>query len=92
VVRYQNGLFLPEAGIASLDKMAQEQRAREVFLDLLARFTRENRNVGVKTGTSYAPALFAREEEAKKLGLTSKALEAAMRQLFKDENLERAIR
>jgi RecA-family ATPase len=87
VVRYQNGLFLPVAGVASLDKMAQEQRAEEVFLDLLARFTRENRNVGVKTGTSYAPALFAREDEAKKLGLTSKALEAAMRRLFKDEKV-----
>jgi RecA-family ATPase len=87
VVRYQNGLFLPVAGVASIDKMAQERRAEDVFLDLLARFTRENRNVGVKTGTSYAPALFAREEEARKLGLTSKALEAAMRRLFKTETI-----
>jgi RecA-family ATPase len=87
VVRYQNGLFLPVAGAASLDKLAQEQRAMEVFSSLLARFTRENRNVGASVGASYAPALFAREEEAKKLGLTSKQLEAAMRQLFKDEKI-----
>jgi RecA-family ATPase len=87
VVRYQNGLFLPVAGVNSIDKMAQEQRAVEVFLNLLARFTRENRKVGDKPGISYAPALFAREEEAKKLGLTSKALEAAMRQLFKDQKI-----
>jgi RecA-family ATPase len=83
VVRYQNGLFLPVQGVASLDKLAQERRAEDVFLDLLARFTRENRTVGAKSGTSYAPALFAREDEAKKLALSGKALEAAMRRLFK---------
>jgi RecA-family ATPase len=87
VVRYQNGLFLPVAGVSSLDKMAQERKAEDVFLDLLARLTRENRNVGAKSGTSYAPALFAREDEAKRLGLSSKALEAAMRRLFKDEKI-----
>jgi RecA-family ATPase len=87
VVRYQNGLFLPVTGVSSLDKMAQEHRAEEIFLDLLARFTYENRTVGAKPGTSYAPALFAREDEAKKLGLSSKALEAAMRRLFKDQKI-----
>jgi hypothetical protein len=75
------------AGVASLDKLAQEQRAVEVFLNLLARFARENRNVGANVGATYAPALFAREEEAKKLCLTSKQLEVAMRQLFKDEKI-----
>jgi RecA-family ATPase len=87
VVRYQNGLFLPVQGVASLDKLAQERRAEDVFLDLLARFTRENRTVGAKSGTSYAPALFAREDEAKKLALSGKALEAAMRRLFKAEKI-----
>jgi hypothetical protein len=68
VVRYQNGLFLPVAGAASLDKLAQEQRAVEVFI------TRENRNVGASVGASYAPALFAREEEAKKARADQQAI------------------
>jgi RecA-family ATPase len=80
-LKYQNGLFLPLPGVASLDKMAQEAKADDVFLELLRRFTRENRNASDKTGTTYAPALFAREDEAKKAGLTSKQLEAAMRRL-----------
>jgi RecA-family ATPase len=90
MLRYRDGMFLPVAGTnggGSLDKLAQERRAEDMFLDLLARFTRENRNVGHRPGTSYAPALFAREEEAKKLVLSSKALEAAMRRLFKDEKI-----
>jgi RecA-family ATPase len=88
-LRYANGLFLPVAGTSSgsLDKMAQERRAEDVFLDLLARFTRDNRTVGAKPGTSYAPALFAREEEAKRLALSSKALEAAMRRLFSAQKI-----
>jgi RecA-family ATPase len=84
VLRYQNGLFLPVPGIASLDKVAKEARANEVFVELVRRFTRENRNVSDKTGTNYAPALFAREEEAKQAALNSKAFEAAMRRLFKN--------
>jgi RecA-family ATPase len=83
VVRYQNGLFVPLPGMASLDKAAQEAKADQIFLDLLARFTTENRNVSHKKGPTYAPSVFAREEEAKRGGITGKALEAAMRRLFK---------
>jgi RecA-family ATPase len=82
VVRYNNGLFLPVPGVGSLDRAAQEMKADEIFLDLLYRFTKENRNVGTSSSRNYAPALFAREDEAKHAGITSKALEAAMRRLF----------
>jgi RecA-family ATPase len=70
---------LPLPGVTSLDKLSQEVRADDAFLDLLRRFTRENRNIGDKPGTSYAPAKFAKEEEAKKAGLNGKQFEAAMR-------------
>jgi RecA-family ATPase len=81
VLRYQGGLFLPEGGISSLDKVAKEQRADEVFLALLARYERESRNVSEKrTSHNYAPANFCKEGEAK--GLRKEHLEAAMRRLF----------
>jgi RecA-family ATPase len=83
VLRYTNGLFLPLPGVASLDRAAAEMRADDLFLDLLRRFTKENRTVGDKTGINYAPALCAREDEAKRLGISSKAFEDAMRRLFK---------
>src|SRR5262249_46376793 len=81
------GLFLPLPGVTSLDRAAQEARADEVFIDLLRRFTNENRNASDKKGPSYAPALFAREEEAKKAGVNSKALDAAMVRLFKGQKI-----
>jgi RecA-family ATPase len=82
VLRYRNGLFLPLPGVASLDKLAQEAKADDVFLDLLRRFAKDNRNVSDKASPTYAPALFAKEDEAKKAGLNRKQLEAAMRRLF----------
>jgi RecA-family ATPase len=82
VLRYQGGLFLPEAGVSSLDRAALEQVAEHVFLDLLKRFTTANRKVSDRAGTNYAPAIFAREAEAKLAMLTSKSLEGAMRRLF----------
>ena len=65
-----------------MDRAAREVKADEVFLELLARFTKQNRYVSDKTGTSYAPALFAKEDAAKTLGLTSHNLASAMRRLF----------
>jgi hypothetical protein len=51
-------------------------------MNLLDRFTREGRNVTDKKGTSYAPACFAKEQEAKGLNLNNKMLENAMLRLF----------
>jgi RecA-family ATPase len=87
VLRYQNGLFLPVPGISSLERAAQEQTAENAFLDLLKRFTAANRKVSDRAGPGYAPAAFAREDEAKRAMLTSKDLEAAMRRLFKAEKI-----
>jgi RecA-family ATPase len=83
VLQYQNGMFLPVPGTTSLDKMAQDAKAENIFIDLLSRLTRENRNVSDKAGPTYAPAIFAKEDEAKRARLNSRTLEAAMRRLFK---------
>ena len=87
IVRYDRGLFLPLPGVTSLDKLAQERKAEDVFLDLLGRFTRANRFVGDKPSSNYAPALFAREDEAKRHALSKKVLEAAMRRLFQAKKI-----
>jgi RecA-family ATPase len=86
LLRWSNGLFLPIGG-ADLDQVAREAIAQEVFLTLLKRFHGTNRNVGVNRGTTYAPALFAKEDEARRAGLTGKNLETAMRQLFKNQKI-----
>lgn len=91
VLRYRNGVFVPEMRGGSVDPQVTEQRAGEVFLNLLARFTASGRNVTDKTGTSYAPALFAREREAKAVNLNSKALATAMLALFHEGRIRMVI-
>ena len=83
VVRYEGGLYLPVPGRSSLDQAAQQDLADEIFLDLLRRFTKENRFVSSKPSSAYAPAIFAREAEATRETITGKMFEAAMRRLFK---------
>jgi RecA-family ATPase len=88
VLRYQRGLFLPEGGVTNLDKLARAAAAEEAFLDLLRRFTGQNRNVSdKKTANNYAPSAFAKEDEAKKHRLKKADLEGAMRQLFKADKI-----
>ena len=83
VLRYQDGMFLPVPGISSLDQAAQEAQADEIFVELIKRFTHEGRRAGVNPGKNYAPALFAKEDEAKRAMVNSRMLEGAMRRLFK---------
>jgi RecA-family ATPase len=87
IVRYQNGIFLPVPGMASLEKVARDAKAEEIFLDLLQRFTSDNRRVSDRKSPTYAPALFARENIAVKAGITSNDFAAAMRRLFEAKKI-----
>ena len=81
VLRYQHGLFLPEAGVSDLDKAARSAKAEDVFMDLLRRFSGQARNVSDKsTAPNYAPTAFAKEDEAKKYRLKKHDMEQAMRE------------
>jgi len=83
VLRYQRGLFLPEGGTSSLDKMAREQKADEQFLELLRQFAGQGRNVSDKQNApNYAPTAFAEDAEAKRQGLRKADFKAAMLRLF----------
>jgi RecA-family ATPase len=82
-LRYQHGLFLPEPGTSSLDKLARGQKAEETFLALLTRYEREGRNVSDKpSSNACAPAVFSKEKEARSVGLRREDLADAMRRLF----------
>ncbi|MEH2546653.1 RecA-family ATPase [Bradyrhizobium sp. AZCC 2262] len=83
VLRYQRGLFLPEGGASSLDKLARETKAEEVFLDLLRRFTGQGRNVSATpTAPNYAPTAFADDPDAKRHAFRKADLKDAMARLF----------
>jgi RecA-family ATPase len=86
-VRWKAGVFVIEPKAGSLEKLADDAKANDLFLQLLARFERQGRNVGASKGTSYAPALFADEPEAKSAGLNSKTLAETMRRLFAENRI-----
>jgi hypothetical protein len=94
-VRWKDGLFLPVAGVSSLERLAAEQKAEQLFLTLLDRFTRQGRNTCEKpSAPTYAPTLFAKESEARELGIRKADFEGAVRRLFfcSRENLPRTLR
>jgi hypothetical protein len=83
-----NELFLPERGVSSLEKAAQEMRAEEMFIELLRLYQGAGRNVShSKTANNFAPATFANEPEAKKSQIRRKDFEAAMIRLFSKNRL-----
>jgi hypothetical protein len=82
-LRWQNGVYVPVAGIGSLDKMAKEQNADRLFVALLDRFNDQGRNVSEKAASkNYAPTVFGKEADAKQHGIRKADLEDAMRRLF----------
>jgi RecA-family ATPase len=83
VLCYQCGLFLPEAGLSSLDKVARESKVDEVFLALLRRFTDQNRNVSLKvSANSYAPREFVTTDLAKQHSIKTAELAQSMERLL----------
>src|SRR5262249_32248789 len=84
LLRWKNGVYAPEPHAGSLDQIAADAKMDKLFMDLLMRFAMQGRHVSDKKGTTFAPALFADEQEAKEVKATNKALADAMRRLFKD--------
>jgi RecA-family ATPase len=88
VLRYSDGLFLPERSMSGLEKVAQHTKADEAFIDLLKRFADEGRNVSHNANAkTYGPTAFATETEAKKHQLRKADFEAAMRRLFEAKKI-----
>jgi RecA-family ATPase len=83
-LRWKDGLFLPVAGMNSLERLAREQNVEETFLKLLDRSIEQGRNVSdKKTANTFAPSRFAAEPEAKTKHVTKKELADAMERLFR---------
>jgi hypothetical protein len=82
LVRWKDGVYVVVTGQGTLEKLAAEQNVDHLFIKLLRRFTAQGRNVSDKTGTSYAPALFAKQAEAKDPKTTGKQFAESMERLF----------
>ena len=83
ILRYQNGLFLPEAGISNLDKLVREARVEEIFIAGLGRVIQQGRDAIVgENSPEFGPTLIAELPEAKKERVRKKDLVDAMNRLL----------
>jgi RecA-family ATPase len=82
VLRYdkEKGMFLPVPGVSNIENLRSDAEAEDVFLKCLDERAKQKRRVSDKTGTSYAPAIFAEMALGKPIG--KEALKAAMARLF----------
>jgi RecA-family ATPase len=82
LLRWKNGVFVPEPSQGTIEKAVADRKAEDVFLVLLHRFTEQCISLSNKSGKAYAPALFAKEPEAKAAKVPKAALVEAMGRLF----------
>jgi RecA-family ATPase len=88
VVRWQEGVFVPAAGNSATDesKENREARAEDTFLRLLRRYNTENRPVNANSGISYAPTLFAKDDDRQ--GLRKDDFKGAMNRLLRGTRIK----
>jgi RecA-family ATPase len=83
VLRYQRGLFLPVAGLSSLDRLAREAKVEEVFMAVLKQFAEQGRNVSdAAKSPNNAPTKFAATAAAKEHRISRAEMQDAMNRLF----------
>jgi RecA-family ATPase len=86
-VRYRDGVFVPLSG-GEANAAERLDRAKVVFLTILARYNLAGVRVNTKSGHSYAPAAFAAEVEARRERLTKDVLRQAMMALLVERKIE----
>jgi RecA-family ATPase len=83
LVRYQGGLFLPERGVFSLDKLAREAAVDEAFLSGLRMLAQQGRDpIEGKSSTQYGPSLIADLPAIKAQGIRKRELELSKERLL----------
>lgn len=78
-------MFLPVQGTSHIEKLRSDADAEEVFLKCLDDLAKQGRRVSDKTGTNYAPAIFAETPLGKTIG--NRALKDAMLRLFDSDKI-----
>jgi RecA-family ATPase len=86
-VEWKQGVFVLADGqkAGGIDKIAREAKAERIFLDLLAQFESQERDVSPNRGPSFAPTEFAKHPDAD--GVTKRTFELAMSRLLKAKRI-----
>jgi RecA-family ATPase len=82
VLRWRDGVYVPEPREGTLEQLATEAKIDNLFLDLLHRFAEQKRNVSPSRSPTHAPSVFADQKEAKEAKIKAKAFAEAMERLL----------
>jgi RecA-family ATPase len=86
VLRYRNGLFLPERGMSNLDKAAREAEVEDAFISIGKKLDSRGQELSpAQTSHSYGPTIIAKQPEAK--GIKKAELVAAFDRLLDKKRL-----
>jgi hypothetical protein len=81
VLRYRNGVFVPEPSMSILERAAREQAVDDAFLAVLGKLIASNRPVNPSpNAANYAPTVIAGDPDGKAHG--RKDYQAAMERLL----------
>jgi RecA-family ATPase len=87
VLRYQRGLFLPEAGMSSLERAEREAMVDDALLSIGKRLQSRGQELSpAQTSHSYAPTIIAKQPEAR--GIKKSELAAALERLLERRTIE----
>jgi RecA-family ATPase len=84
-LRWRNGAFILDGPAGGFDKLAAHAKADRVFLDLLAEFRAQSRDVSPNRSPTFAPTSFEKHPRAE--GLTKKTFEGAMERLLASKQI-----
>ena len=84
-LRWSNGSFILDGSARGFDKLAAEAKAERVFLDLLALFTAQGRDVSPKPSSTHAPSVFAKHPDNS--GVSKADLARSMERLLKRKEI-----
>ena len=79
-LRWSKGCFVRETPAGGFDKLVADTKAERVFLDLLAAFQSQDRDVSPKQSITYAPSVFEKHPNSE--GVTKRTFAAAMERLL----------
>jgi RecA-family ATPase len=88
VLRWRDGVYVPEPREGTLEQVAADAQVDNLFLDLLRRFASQKRNVSPSRSPTYAPSVFADQKEAKQAKVKTKAFAEAMERLLAAKKIE----
>ncbi|CUH60956.1 AAA family ATPase [Thalassobacter stenotrophicus] len=85
-LKWQAGVFVADAPVTGLDRVAASAKAERLFLTFLRHAQEQGRRVNHSGGRTYAPAVFAEHPEAE--GVTKRAFRQAMENLLASDKVK----